>query len=269
MSIKRIIAAIPARLESSRLPNKVLADIGGIPMLKRVLDQCKKVDMLNCIVVCTDNVKIQKLVKEWGHNVIMTSTECSSGSERIASVINQIVGLAWNNNYGEQKQKDILDQTAVINIQGDQPFLNPLTIELLIREFHNKEYIPDVITPVYKLKPDNIHNPAVVKTLLKKNGQAIYFSRAAIPYVRGVDPKEWHLFSNFWGHVGIYGYRGDILAKWNEMSCSTLEDIERLEQLRVIEYGYSIDTFKVNGTSLSVDTSEQLEEARLIAKKIK
>ena len=269
MSIKRIIAAIPARLESSRLPNKVLADIGGTPMLKRVLDQCKKVELLDCIVVCTDNFKIKKLVEEWGYNVIMTSKDCSSGSERLASVINKIVDLAWTNNNYDAKQKDILNQTAIINIQGDQPFLDPLTIELLIREFKSNEDTPEVITPVYKLMPENIHNPSVVKTLLKKNGQAIYFSRAALPYVRGVDHQEWHLHSDYWGHVGIYGYRGDILAKWNEMSCSTLEDIERLEQLRIIEYGYSIDTFKVNGTSLSVDTSEQLEEARLIAKKIK
>ena len=118
---------------------------------------------------------------------------------------------------------------------------------------------------MYRLSAETIHNPAVVKTLLAHDGRALYFSRSAIPHVRDVDPAEWHRYSTYWGHVGMYGFRGDVLADWGQLPVSPLEDLERLEQLRLIEAGHTIATFPVDGTSLSVDTPEQLEEARLLA----
>jgi 3-deoxy-manno-octulosonate cytidylyltransferase (CMP-KDO synthetase) len=118
------------------------------------------------------------------------------------------------------------------------------------------------MTPVYRLKPETIHNPNVVKTLLAQDGRALYFSRSALPHVRDVAPAEWHRHATYWGHVGMYGFRADVLACWSEMPASPLEALERLEQLRLIEAGHTIATFVVDGTSLSVDTVEQLEEAR-------
>jgi 3-deoxy-manno-octulosonate cytidylyltransferase (CMP-KDO synthetase) len=112
---------------------------------------------------------------------------------------------------------------------------------------------------------ENVHNPNVVKTLLAADGRALYFSRSAIPHVRGVDPADWPDHTTYWGHVGIYGYRAAVLMRWNQLPHSPLEHIEKLEQLRLIEAGIQVGTFAVEGESLSVDTAEQLEQARLMA----
>ena len=125
--------------------------------------------------------------------------------------------------------------------------------------------VPAVVTPVYRLKPDSIHDPAVVKALLAHDGRALYFSRSAIPHVRDIDPINWHKYTDYWGHVGIYGFRGDVLSSWDQLPGSDLEDLERLEQLRLIESGLTVATFRVERTSLSVDTAEQLEQARQMA----
>jgi 3-deoxy-manno-octulosonate cytidylyltransferase (CMP-KDO synthetase) len=106
-----------------------------------------------------------------------------------------------------------------------------------------------------------------VKTLLAHDGRALYFSRSAIPHVRDVSPEFWHEHTDYWGHVGIYGFRGDVLAIWEQLPASPLENVERLEQLRLIEAGLTIATFQVEGTPLSVDTSEQLEQARYLLRK--
>ena len=156
-------------------------------------------------------------------------------------------------------------ETAVINVQGDQPFIDPITIDAMVAEFRRRDPVPAVVTPVYGLRPETVHNPNVVKTLLAHDGRALYFSRSAIPHVRDVDPAEWHQHTTYWGHVGMYGFRGDVLAGWDQLPASPLEDVERLEQLRLIEAGLTIATFEVQGTSLSVDTAEQLEQARAIA----
>ena len=153
----------------------------------------------------------------------------------------------------------------MINVQGDQPFLDPTVLTQMVSEFGRRDPVPEVVTPVYRLSPSTIHNPAVVKTLLAHDGRALYFCRSAIPHVRDVDPADWHQYAPYWGHVGMYGFRGDVLAGWNQLPASPLEDFERLEQLRLIEAGHSIVTFPVEGSSLSVDTPEQLEEARWLA----
>jgi len=129
-------------------------------------------------------------------------------------------------------------------------------------EFSRRHPIPEVLTPVYAMAAGKVHNPNVVKTLLAADGRALYFSRSALPHVRGVDPKEWPSHTTYWGHVGIYGYRADVLMRWNQLPHSPLEHLEKLEQLRLIESGIEIGTFPVEGESLSVDTAEQLEQAR-------
>ena len=265
LTIQRSVVAVPARLASSRLPGKVLADIGGKPMIQRVLEQCTKADGPAQVVLCTDSEQLQQMAQDWGFSVFMTSSNCSSGSERIASVADQLVARAWGESvdgWDVQMRRSRLESTAVINVQGDQPFLDPAVVSDMVRVFHSCEPVPAVVTPVYRLTPQTIHNPAVVKTLLAHDGRALYFSRSAIPHVRDVNPELWHEHTDYWGHVGMYGFRGDVLAMWDQLPASPLEDVERLEQLRLIEAGLTIATFQVEGTSLSVDTSEQLEQAR-------
>ena len=256
MAIQKCVVAVPARLQSSRLPNKVLADIGGKPMIQRVLERCRESTAVDTVVLCTDSQELQQRAAAWGFPVLMTAESCSSGSDRIASVADALMELAWGN------ATPVAEQTAVINVQGDQPFIDPHVIDAMAAEFRRLDPVPAVVTPVYGLKPETVHNPNVVKTLLAHDGRALYFSRSAIPHVRDVDPSEWHRHTTFWGHVGMYGFRGDVLAGWNRLPASPLEDLERLEQLRLIEAGLTIATFEVQGTSLSVDTAEQLEQAR-------
>ena len=259
MAIQRALVAVPARLQSSRLPNKVLADIGGKPMIQRVLEGCVQASQVETVVLCTDSSQLHDLAVQWGFPVLMTSGDCSSGSERIASVADALLALAWGD------AAPSAAETAVINVQGDQPFIDPITIDAMVAEFRRRDPVPAVVTPVYGLRPETVHNPNVVKTLLAHDGRALYFSRSAIPHVRDVDPAEWHQHTTYWGHVGMYGFRGDVLAGWDQLPASPLEDVERLEQLRLIEAGLTIATFEVQGTSLSVDTAEQLEQARAIA----
>ena len=256
MAIQKCVVAVPARLQSSRLPNKVLADIGGKPMIQRVLERCRESTAVDTVVLCTDSQELQQRAAVWGFPVLMTAESCSSGSDRIASVADALMELAWGN------ATPVAEQTAVINVQGDQPFIDPQVIDAMAAEFRQLDPVPAVVTPVYGLKPETVHNPNVVKTLLAHDGRALYFSRSAIPHVRDVDPSEWHRHTTYWGHVGMYGFRGDVLAGWNRLPASPLEDLERLEQLRLIEAGLTIATFEVQGTSLSVDTAEQLEQAR-------
>jgi 3-deoxy-manno-octulosonate cytidylyltransferase (CMP-KDO synthetase) len=267
-TIQRSVVAVPARLASSRLPDKVLADIGGKPMIQRVLEQCSKAHGPSVVVLCTDSTRLRDLAEKWGFSVLMTAETCSSGSERIASVAEPLVAKAWGEDakqWDASTRKQRLISTAVINVQGDQPFLDPAVVTEMVSEFGKRQPVPAVVTPVYRLQPDTIHNPAVVKTLLAHDGRALYFSRSAIPHVRDVAPKEWHQHTPYWGHVGMYGFRGDVLAAWDQLPASPLEDLERLEQLRLIEAGHTIATFTVEGTSLSVDTAEQLDQARQIA----
>jgi 3-deoxy-manno-octulosonate cytidylyltransferase (CMP-KDO synthetase) len=253
----QVVVAVPARLESSRLPGKVMADIGGRPMLRRVLERCRQARSARVVVLCTDSEELRQAAAGWGFEVLMTAADCSSGSDRLASVVDQLVRLA-----GEEATAQ---DTLIINVQGDQPFIDPAVIDAMAAEFERRRPLPEVLTPVYRMGEENVHDPNVVKTLLAADGRALYFSRSALPHVRGEDPDVWHRHAPYWGHVGIYGYRADVLARWASLPHSPLEHTEKLEQLRLIEAGITLGTFPVKGESLSVDTPEQLEEARRIA----
>ncbi|MFN7818926.1 MAG: 3-deoxy-manno-octulosonate cytidylyltransferase [Cyanobacteriota bacterium] len=255
----RFVVAVPARLDSARLPGKVMADIGGRPMLERVLVRCALARRPAAVVLCTDSPSLVEAAESWGFPALLTSPECSSGSERLASALESIVAFAG----GEAGSP--LSETVVLNVQGDQPFIDPAVIDAMAAEFERCSPVPEVLTPIYSLGPDKLHNPNVVKTLVSADGRALYFSRSALPHVRGVEPEQWHAHAPFWGHVGLYGYRADVLARWNSLPVSPLEHIEKLEQLRLLEAGIAIGTFEVAGDFLSVDTPEQLEQARALA----
>ena len=157
------------------------------------------------------------------------------------------------------------ERTIIINVQGDQPFLDPALIDAIAASFIARQPTPEVLTPIYRLSAEKLHNPNVVKVLLAADGRGLYFSRSALPHVRDVDPAEWCAHTSFWGHVGIYAYRADVLLRWPQLPISPLEHLEKLEQLRLIEAGIRIDTLEVEGDQFSVDTPEQLEQARAIA----
>ena len=247
-----VIVAIPARLKSSRLPNKVLADIGGKPMIKWVLDQCFKSKLIDQLFLCTDDNYLNKKAIEWGYKSLLTNQNCNSGSSRIASVIDKLVD-------GKN-----LEDTLIINVQGDQPFIKPEVIDEIVLFAKKGKKIPDVITPIYKIKDKDIHDPNLVKTLITNKKEILYFSRSALPYVRDKDREEWSSAYQYWGHVGIYGYRGDILKNWDSFPISNLEKLEKLEQLRLIDSGIKFNAFEVEGDFLSVDTKNQLDFARKI-----
>ncbi len=257
----RFVVAVPARLESARLPGKVMADIGGQPMLRRVLERCRRARSPRAVVLCTDSEELRAAAEGWGFPVLMTSPECASGSERLASVVDRLVELAG----GAPGSADAA-HTVVLNVQGDQPFIDPAVIDAMAAEFERRQPVPEVLTPVYRMGEEKVHNPNVVKTLLAADGRALYFSRSALPHVRGEHPDHWHRHAPYWGHVGIYGYRADVLSRWAHLPHSPLEHTEKLEQLRLLEAGIGIGTFPVEGDFLSVDTAEQLEEARAIAR---
>ncbi len=266
--IKNVLIVVPARLNSSRLPNKVLADIGGKPMLHRVLEQCKKAINPSKIFLCTDSKKLSLIAKKLSIKYLLTSESCDSGTDRIASVLDKLLEILWSgsikNNF--KNINDLKKRTLIINVQGDQPFIDPEVIKKMCSSFYSYSELPEILTPIFKLKKEYIHNPAVVKALINQNCEAIYFSRSALPYVRDENKDKWHINHDYWGHVGIYGFRADILSNWKKLPFSTLESSEKLEQLRFIDSGIKISTFKVNGAFLSIDTREQLEKARVMAK---
>lgn len=248
------VVAVPARLESARLPGKVMADIAGKPMLRHVLERCALAKGVAAVIACSDSELVQARAKEWGFGALITPASCASGSERLASVVEALVAAGGSSP----------GNTLVINVQGDQPLLDPAIIEMMLEQFAALGR-PPVLTPVYALGADKLHDPNVVKVLRAADGRAITFSRSALPHVRDVAPELWHHHSPYWGHVGMYGYRADVLAGWNQLPSSKLEGLEKLEQLRLVEAGIPLHTFEVAGDCLSVDTQDQLELARQLA----
>jgi 3-deoxy-manno-octulosonate cytidylyltransferase (CMP-KDO synthetase) len=249
-----VVVAIPARLESSRLPGKLIADIHGKPMVRHVLERCAQARSATAIRLCTDSPDLAQQATLWGFTAVMTSAHCSSGSDRLASVVRELIAAGGRP----------AAHTLILNVQGDQPCLDPQLVDAIAAAFTAREPTPDVLTPIYRLPADKLHNPNVVKVLLAADGRALYFSRSALPHVRDADPAVWSDHTSFWGHVGIYAYRADVLMQWLQLPESPLEQLEKLEQLRLIEAGIRIDTLEVSGDILSVDTAEQLEQARAL-----
>jgi len=266
MTSPPVVVAVPARLESARLPGKVMADIGGQPMLRRVLERCAQAKGVAAVVACTDSEIVQEAAEGWGYRALLTPQSCSSGSERLACVVDELVAAAGGQAFDQAlgfDQNLAFDQTLVINVQADQPLLDPAIIEAMVERFTAMGR-PAVLTPVYPLAAAKLHDPNVVKVLRAHDGRAITFSRSALPHVRDLDPDEWTSRTTFWGHVGLYGYRADVLAGWQDLPVSPLEALEKLEQLRLIEAGIPLLTFEVAADCFSVDTPEQLEQARAL-----
>lgn len=233
----KILGIIPARYGSTRFPGKPLADIGGKSMLQRVYEQSLKCKALSKVIVATDDERIADNVKLFGGDVAITSASHQSGTDRCAEVVQQL--------------KSNFD--TVINIQGDEPFIDPAQIELLASCFADSK--TEIATLIKKLtREEDIRNPNIVKVISDYQNNAIYFSRAAIPYRRNPEAEI-----AYFKHIGIYGYRTETLLKITKLPQGSLEKAESLEQLRWVENGYKIQVKETETETLSIDTPDDLK----------
>lgn len=260
----RFIAIIPARYASSRFPGKPLADIGGKPMIQRVYEQAKKV--LDTVIVATDDERIYDCVRSFDGEVVMTSTEHTCGTDRVWE--------AFQHYYTTQHSTTLpnttpLNDIVVVNIQGDEPFIQPEQIQALMACFPT-----EIATLVHPFTAEDslsdLRNPNYVKVAICREdacaesarmGRALYFSRSVIPYLRGVEETSWLTQGQHFRHIGMYAYRADILAKITQLPPSPLEQLECLEQLRWLENGLTIQVALTHHASIGIDTPEDLQHA--------
>ncbi|HNX43318.1 MAG TPA: 3-deoxy-manno-octulosonate cytidylyltransferase [Bacteroidales bacterium] len=244
----KVLGVIPARYASTRFPGKPLTMIAGKSMINRVYEQCTQCRLLNEVAVATDDQRIADHVKEFGGNVFLTSDKHRSGTERIGEVL-QILK--------DENPSDHFD--LVVNIQGDEPLISPDQIVKTIGCFKDSNAeIATLIKPISDSK--ELFNPNVVKVVINKNGNALYFSRQPIPFLRGVEPAEWLQHHGYFKHIGIYAFKTQILELIVRLTGSPLEKAESLEQLRWIENGFSINTAITDFESVAIDTPEDLSK---------
>ena len=223
----KAIGIIPARYDSSRFPGKPLIDIAGKSMIQRVYNQCKHATSLTEVIVATDDQRIYDHVSSFGGHVVMTSKDHQSGTDRCAEVMEKIEGF-----------------DVAINIQGDEPLIDPLQIDLLVSCFKNE--VTQIATLVKRIEnSEDLFNENKPKVVLNTQAEALYFSRQAIPFQRGVPQKDWLEKRPYYNHIGIYGYRVDILQQITKLPFSDLEGMEALEQLRWLDNGYHIQTAQI------------------------
>lgn len=241
--MKKSVAIIPSRLKSTRLPRKVLADICGKPLVQHVWERVSKSKVIDSVIVATDSPEVAQVVAAWGGKAMLTDSACQSGTERIASLLDQV------------------DADLIMNVQGDEPLVDPDMLDALIASWISNPC--DLITPVYRITSlEDLNNPNMVKVARAQDGRALYFSRSPVPYVRDWPQEEWLAHQAFWGHIGVYGYRKEVLAKYAELPISPLQTVESLEQLRFLEAGYTFQTVETTYHSIAVDTQSDLEKVR-------
>ncbi|MGH7826806.1 MAG: 3-deoxy-manno-octulosonate cytidylyltransferase [Candidatus Binatia bacterium] len=244
-----VVAIIPARFGSTRLPGKPLAQIGGKPMIQHVYESTSKAAGLDRVLVATDDRRVEETVRSFGGEVVMTANDHPSGTDRLAEVAKKIKS-EW-----------------VVNVQGDLPFIQPETITRAVRPMRRNRSIPmgTVCTPIYD--KEEWHNPNVVKVVTDSNGFAIYFSRAPIPFqwndISQARARTGNSKVKIWGsrHIGLYVFRRDFLLKFARLRRTLLEQTESLEQLRALVHGYRILVVNVEERSVEVDTPADLIKA--------
>lgn len=241
----RFIAIIPARYASTRFPAKPLALLGGKPVIQRVYEQVTGV--ISSAVVATDDERIAEVIKSFGGQVVMTSPNHKSGTDR-----------CW-----EAYQKLGEEYDVVINVQGDEPFIAHSQLRAIMECFEDEN--TDIATLVKPFVESDglaaLENPNSPKVVLDSESRAIYFSRSVIPYLRGVEPEQWLSSHTFYKHIGMYAFRSDVLGKITSLPQSTLELAESLEQLRWLENGYKIGVGISDVETVGIDTPEDLQRA--------
>ena len=253
------IGIIPARYASTRFPGKPLADLCGKTVIQRVSEQASK--KLDIVIVATDDQRIYDCVQSFGGEVIMTSPSHTCGTDRVYE--------AFQHYYESSQITNTLEDIVVVNIQGDEPFIQPDQIQSLMDCFPT-----DIATLVHPFTEHNtwedLMNPNYVKVAIAREkdnsnssiiGNALYFSRTPIPYMRGVEQKEWLKGGQYFRHIGLYAYRADVLGRITQLPPSILEQTECLEQLRWLENGLQIRVALTHHTSIGIDTPEDLQHA--------
>lgn len=236
----KVIGVIPARFSSTRFTGKVLADLGGKPVVQHVWENARKSKMLDDLVIAADDERIIKTAEGFGAKAVYTSPDQPSGTDRLIEVVNPI------------------EVEVVINIQGDEPMVRPEMIDDLARAILEDRGVY-MATLAKKIEDKNeIKNPNVVKLVKDRNGFALYFSRSVIPYAR------YDTAPIYYKHIGLYSYTKDFLFEFSNLPKSHLEMTEGLEQLRVLENGYRIKVVETKFDTIGIDTPEDLERARIV-----
>ncbi|MGV3641741.1 MAG: 3-deoxy-manno-octulosonate cytidylyltransferase [Adhaeribacter sp.] len=237
------IGIIPARYASTRFPGKPLVDIGGKTMIQRVYEQARK-SRLQQVLVATDDVRIAEAVRAFGGEAVMTGEQHQSGTDRCF----------------EAYTRHNVPFDCIVNIQGDEPFIHPEQINLVLTCFENPA--TQLATLIKQITdPAELQNPNTPKVITDSRQQALYFSRHPIPYLRGAEPGSWLNHHTYYKHIGIYGYRADILEQITQLPPSPLELAESLEQLRWLENGFRIMTALTIQENLGIDSPADLEKA--------
>lgn len=239
-----IAAIIPARFGSSRFPGKPLADIGGKTMIQRVYEQTRSA--FEHVYVATDDLRIFNVVNSFGGKAVMTSDKHQSGTDRCREAIETI----------ERESGNAFD--IVVNVQGDEPFIDPLQLKTLVSCFKSED--TQIATLVKRFEPgEDIHNENTPKVIVSSRMEALYFSRAAIPFRRDIPKEEWAKDVVYYKHIGLYAYRRDILPTISSLPQSTLELCEKLEQLRWLENGFRVKVAETDIKTYAIDTPNDLE----------
>lgn len=244
---KKAICIIPARYDSTRLPGKPLIKIAGKPLLQWVWEVAKKSAILNRVIIATDDDRIVALCNKIGAEYLLTPKNITSGSDRIS--------------YTYQSLKE--DADIIINLQGDEPLIKADVIDSLINQFALSN--ADVGTLIKVIKSnDELFDPSVVKVVVDNNNYALYFSRSTIPHLRDVKKENWLQSESFWKHIGIYAYSKESLMNFSKLKPSSLELSEKLEQLRLLEYGAKFLCVETDIELIGVDTKEDVEKVEKI-----
>ncbi len=243
----KVLGLIPARYASTRFPGKPLAVIAGKPMIQWVYERASEV--FEWCYVATDDDRIKQVVQAFGGKVVMTSELHRSGTDRCAEALDII-----------QSELNV-EFDVVVNIQGDEPFIQSQQLNRVISCFANPDVQIATLVKAFAANED-IFNPNSPKVIMNTKGEAIYFSRSVIPFIRGKEPQQWQSTHVFYKHIGLYAYRPDILRKITRLPQTTLELAESLEQLRWIENGYRITVVETDLETLAVDTPEDLEKVK-------
>jgi 3-deoxy-manno-octulosonate cytidylyltransferase (CMP-KDO synthetase) len=239
----RVIGVIPARYGATRFKGKVLADLMGKPVIQRVYEAAKKAKALDRLIVATDDERVMKTVEGFGGKAILTSVDHQTGTDRLTEVVNPV------------------DVKVVVNIQGDEPLVHHTMINELARTILSDDSI-NMTTIIKRIEDrDEIINPNVVKVVVDKDKNALYFSRSPIPFERNRQAKC------HYKHLGLYAYTKDFLFTFTNLPKSELEQAESLEQLRAIEHGYKIKTIETKYETVGIDTPKDLKKAKNILKK--
>lgn len=236
----KFVCIIPSRYASTRLPGKPLCDIAGKPMVQRVYEQARKAEKLESVVVAVDNPRVYDTVVSFGGQAIMTREDHANGTDRLAEAVEHFP-----------------DADVIINVQGDEPLIAPDVIDALCR-FFEEDATLQMATVAAPLAKEEYDEPSAVKVVMNRNNEAMYFSRSLIPYPR----NAYEGIMKPYKHIGIYAYKRDFLLKYAAMEQTPAEQVESLEQLRVLENGYKIKVITTNHQFIGIDTPEDLEHIR-------